>query len=278
MTTRDLMSSEWELYQLNTRPLLRSVSALIIVISAMVMMNGCSHLFRPPEDDARARMLLEHLLQNNSALTQYKGLAGIHMRMNGMSQSGRVAFAAVRPDKMRVEVLNMLGTPLTTLTGDGDTVTILSHDDHKQYRFRQTRTALARLIEIPIGIEDLQNLLAGRVPVPPHVSVQSLPGRPDASDVILVLKNRWNGVVGRLQMDQTTHDAKSLRVLDYNGELEYRILWLQWKKVGRYRVPSKLVIESPAKQKLTLTMDRYWPNAKVAPATFVLEATGNNQS
>lgn len=278
MTKRDLESSERELDKLSTRPLLRSVSALIIVISAMAMMNGCSHLFRPPEDDAHARMLLEHLLQNNSALTQYKGLAGIHMRMNGRSQSGRIAFAAVQPDKMRVEVLNMLGTPLTSLSGDGNNVTILSHDDHKQYRFRQTRTALASLIEIPIGIEDLQNLLAGRVPVPPHVSVQSLSGRPDTCDVILVLKNRWNGVVARLQMDQTNNDAKSLRVLDFSGELKYQILWLQWKKVGRYRVPAKLVIESPAKQKLTLTMDRYWPNAKVPPSTFVLEAAGNHQS
>ncbi len=257
---------------------MRRILASIIVISAMALINGCGHMFQPPKEDAHARMLLDRLLQNNSALKQYKGLAGISLQTNGRSQSGRIAFAAVRPDKMRVELLNMLGTPLTSLSGDGDMVTIVSHDNHKQYHFRQTRTALASLIDIPIGIEDLQDLLAGRVPVPPHVSAQLLPGPADSSDAMLALKNRWNSVVARLQIDPTTHDIKALRALDSNGELKYQILWLQWKEVGSYRVPSKLVIESLSGQKLILTMDRYWPNAKVPPSTFVLEDAGNNRS
>jgi outer membrane biogenesis lipoprotein LolB len=257
---------------------LRRILASIIVIGAMALINGCSHMFQPPMEDAYARMLLDGVLQNNSALKQYKGLAGISLQMNGRSQSGRIAFAAVQPDKMRVELLNMLGTPLTSLSGDGDTVTIVTHGNHKRYHFRQTRTALASVIDIPIGIEDLQSLLAGRVPVPPHVSAQLLPGPADTSDAMLVLKDRWNNVVARLQIDRTTHDIKALQILDNNGALKYQIQWLQWKVVDSFRVPSKLVVESPASQKLILTMDRYWPNAKVPPSTFVLEDAGNDRS
>jgi outer membrane biogenesis lipoprotein LolB len=263
---------------LNTGSLLRRILASIIVIGAVVVISGCSHMFQPPKEDAYARMLLDRLLQNNSALKQYKGLAAIRLQMNGRSQSGRIAFAAVQPDKMRVELLNMLGTPLTSLSGDGDTVTIVSHDNHKKYRFRQTRTALASVIDIPIGIEDLQNLLAGRVPVPPRVSAQLLPAPADASDVMLILKNRWDNVVARLQIDRTTHDIKALWALDSNGVLKYQIQWLQWKDVGGFRVPSKLVVESSASQNLTLTMDRYWPNANVPPSTFVLEDAGSDRS
>lgn len=245
----------------------------------MAWLTACSHIFQPPEDDASARVLLDRLLQKNSAITQYKGLAGIRMRMDGgSSHSGRIAFAAVQPDKMRVEVLNMMGTPLTSLSGDGHTVTILSHNDRKHYRIRQTQTALSSLIEIPMGIEDLQNLLAGRVPVPPHASVQSLAERPDAPEAVLLLKNRWNGVVARLQMDQASHEVTALQVLEPDGQLQYQILWLQWRAVDGYRIPSKLIIESSAGQKLTLTMDRFWPNAKVPPSTFVLEPSGDNRS
>jgi hypothetical protein len=179
---------------------------------------------------------------------------------------------------MRVELLNMMGTPITSLSGDGDTVSILSHNDRKHYRLRQTRTVLKSLIEIPMGIEDLQNLLAGRVPVPPHASVQSQTDRPDVPEAVLLLKNRWDGVVARLQMDQASHDVKALQVIDPDGQLQYQILWLQWRVVGGFRVPSKLVIESSAGQKLTLTMDRFWPNAKVPSSTFVLEPSGDNRS
>ena len=250
--------------------------ALTVTIGAVVWLCGCSHMFKPPRDDAHARLLLDRLMQNNSALTQYKGLADIRMRVNGKSHSGRIAFAAVRPDKMRVELLNMMGTPLTSLSGDGDTVTIVSHGDRKHYRFRQTRTALASLIEIPIGIEDMQSLLAGRVPVPPHVSAQFVPDQAFGTDAAILLKNRWRNTVARIQVDQSTQHIKALRVTDPEGKLQYQIRWLQWEVVGGYRLPLKLVIESSAKQMLTLTMDRYWPNAKVSPATFVLESKGNH--
>jgi outer membrane biogenesis lipoprotein LolB len=263
---------------LNTGSLLRRILASIIVIGALAVTSGCSHMFQAPKEDAYARMLLDGVLQNNTALKQYKGLAGIRLQMNGRSQSGRIAFAAVQPDKMRVELLNMLGTPLTSLAGDGATVTIVTHDNHKQYHFRQTPTALASVIGVPIGIEDLQNLLAGRVPVPPHVSAQLLPAPAGTSDVMLILKNRWNNVVARLQIDQETHDIKALWALDLNGALKYQIQWLQWKEVGRFRVPSKLVVESPASQRVILTMDRYWPNAKVPRSTFVLEDTDSDRS
>ncbi|MEJ2155777.1 MAG: lipoprotein insertase outer membrane protein LolB [Desulfobacteraceae bacterium] len=251
---------------------------MAVMIAGMIMLAGCGHIFKPPPDDAHARMLLERLLQNNPTLTQYKGLAGVQMQLNGRSQSSRIAFAAVQPNKMRVEILNMMGTPLVSLTGNGENVTLFSHGRRKYYRFRQTRSALFSLIEVPIGIEDLQNLLAGRVPVPPYVSVQSLTEHPSTPDNVLILTNRWNGIVARLQLDPSNHGVKALKVLDADGELQYRIQWLKWREIGGYRVPSKLVIESTNTQQVTLTLDRFWPNANVSPSTFELEPSLKNKS
>ncbi len=251
---------------------------LFFTFGAIMWLSGCGYLIKPPVDDESARIVIERLQQNNRALVQYKGLARVHMRMSGKSQSARIAFAAIQPDKMRVELLNMIGTPLTSLSGDGETVTIISHGDRKHYRFRQTRTVLAKLIEIPIGIEDLQRLLAGRVPLPPHTSAQSATDHMNVAERDFILKNRWGGIVARLHTDQTTQYIKSLRVMDPEGAFQYQIVWNNWREVGGFRIPSQLTIESGTNQKLTLTMDRFWPNAKVAPSTFVLEPKGNHRS
>lgn len=254
------------------------MTATVFAMLAMVWLSGCGHIFKPPADDAGARAILERLMRHNSELTQYKGLAGIQIRMKGRSHSARIAFAAVQPDKMRVELLNLMGTPLTSLSGDGEMVTVISHGDQKRYRFRQTRTALSKLIEIPIGIEDLQSLLAGRVPVPPHVSVQSATNSQNETDEEIVLKNRWGDTVAKLQTDAAARHIKTLRVMDSEGALQYHVLWAQWREIDGYRLPSELIIETADNHRLTLTMDRFWPNAKVAPSMFVLEPKGKHRS
>lgn len=251
---------------------------LTILCSAITLLTGCGHLFKPAEDDPKALKLLGRLLTVNSTLTQYKGVANIQMQLNGRVHKGRIAFAAVQPDKMRVELLNMLGTPLTSLSGDGNTVTIISHGDQKRYHFEQTRTVLEILIKIPIGIEDLQNLLAGRVPIPPHALVKSPAGDGGDQDAVVLLKNRWHGLVAILQLDSQAQQIHSMRVIGPEGKLQYQVSWIRWREVGGYSVPAKLIIESPDKQKMTVSVDRYWPNAKVPPSTFVLESAKKNRS
>lgn len=247
------------------------VLAKLIVIIMVASATGCGHLFKPPVDDPKARLMVDRLQQVNSELEQFKGLANIQMISDLHSQSGRIAFAAVKPDKMRVELLNMIGTPITSLSGDGETITILSHSDQRYYRLRQTPTALEALIQIPIGIEDLQSLLAGRVPIPRHATVHSKSTDTDSQNQWILFKNRWHGVVARLAVDRRTERIETLQVIDHEGELQYQIRWLQWQVTGPYNIPSKLFIESASKQKLTLKMDRFWPDAVVAPSTFVLD-------
>lgn len=247
----------------------------LTVMFALFFATGCGHLFKPPVDEPEARRMVDRFQQANGELAQFKGLANIQMISDMQSQSGRIAFAAVRPDKMRVELLNMMGTPLTSLSGDGETITILSHGDQRYYRLRQTPTALESLIQIPIGIEDLQTLLAGRLPIPDHASVYSKSTDEDGQYKWILFKNRWHGIVARLAVDRKTERIVTLEVIDDEGELQYQIRWLQWQVVGAYHIPSKLIIESASQQKLNMNMDRFWPNAVVAPSTFVLDISRN---
>jgi outer membrane biogenesis lipoprotein LolB len=101
---------------------------------------------------------------HNADLEPTKGLMRIEIISGGRITSGRAAWAAEHPDRLRLEWLSALGQPLMSMAGDGKTITLYSSADQTYRRFAQSRTALERLIRIPIGIEDLIDVLAGRPP------------------------------------------------------------------------------------------------------------------
>lgn len=249
--------------------ILRKPLMHLLMIYLLVLSTGCVKLFKVPEDDAYARMVIGRLLAQNEELIRFKGLAKVKMNDGGRSRTGRIAFAAVRPDRMRVELLNSMGTPLTSLAGDGDHISILSHVDKKHYRIRQSRTALEPVIHLPIGIEDLQSLLSGIVPLPPYAFARI--EETDGPEDVVILKNRWHGTVSRLQVDSKTHQIQNMQVFDGEGQLHYQIHWHQWNEDGKFTLPSKVTIESLSHQSLELVVDRFWPNAQIAPSTFILD-------
>jgi outer membrane biogenesis lipoprotein LolB len=235
-----------------------------------VLITGCTALWKPPVDDARARFLLGRLAVQNDKLKQFKGLAKIRMEAPGAIHSGRIAYAAVRPDKLRVELLNTLGTPLDSLAGDGEYITIRSHVKHKHFRMRQSHRALEGVLQLPLGLEDLLLLLSGRVPLPVHAAATI--AEPDGPLEVVVLKSRWHAVVARLRFDARSHQIRGLASYDGKGALQYDIQWHQWKKIKGFTLPAKVAIESASHQRLLLWMDRFWPNPAIAPSIFVLDA------
>ena len=181
--------------------------------------------------------------------------------------------AAVVPHKLRVEWLNMMGQPSTSIAGDGRTISIWSATDHKLRHFRQSPGALAKLIQIPIGIEDFQNIVIGRPPLPVDTVVQFKGIRNDVD--ILALKNRWRREIAVIRVDQATDRVLTMQAFDGHGRPQYEARWLQWRKYGRYLLPTQMVLESGAGQRLRLTIDRFWPNAAVPSSTFELTPPKN---
>ncbi|MGD9222256.1 MAG: lipoprotein insertase outer membrane protein LolB [Desulfobacteraceae bacterium] len=245
------------------------LTRILTVCLQVFLLTGCALLVKPPADDERARFLLDALAAQNMQLKQVKGLANVRLASPGQSRSGRIAYAGVRPDKMRVELLNTLGAPLTSLAGDGEHISILSHANHKHYRIRQSPKALEPVIHLPLGLEDLQALLSGRVPLPSHAAA-AISDR-DGPREIIVLKNRWHRLVAKLRVDAKTHQIQSLEVYDTGGVLQYQIYWHRWKEVKGFTLPTQVRIESPTGQSLTLGVVRFWPNPEIAPTTFVLD-------
>jgi len=256
--------------KLDRMPLIkRNLSHLMLLSILIGLFPGCAHLFSPPQENPQARQILIRLAENNAGLNRFKALAHVRMELDGQILSGRIAMAGVVPDKLRIEWLNMMGQPLTSLAGDGGMITIYSRTDNKVRRLRQSATAMAPLIHIPIGIEDLQKILVGRFPLPADAAVQL---KEAANDIdILILKNRWHNVVETLRVNRITSRLMGMQAFSRQGEALYEIQWLQWQSEGEYLVPAKVVFESKSRQRVILTMDRFWPDADVPESVFKLD-------
>ena len=243
-----------------------AVSILLLLIQAFA--GGCAWVVRPPLDDPAARRVVEIVAHNNAELQNYKGLAQVQIEYDHRKIRGRIACAAAAPNQMRVEWLNTLGQPLTSLAGDGKTITIVSHGDRKFYRFRQSQTALDAVVHIPIGIEEMLDILAGRPHLPRYAAAQMV--QADEGGERVTLKNRWHGVVAVLAVDRRSKRVVSMKAYDGAGSWRYEVKWHEWKSYGAYVVPRRVEIVSPAGQRLTIAMDRFWPDADIGPQIFVL--------
>lgn len=251
---------------------MRKTSLVLFVILCMILPVGCKMIKRP-EEDPYARMLVDRLIRSNSGLNQFKGFANIRLNSEGQVRSGRIAFAGVKPNKMRIELLNTIGTPLISLAGDGENITILDQSSQKHYHLRQSRTALKSVIQFPIGIEDLQCLLTGGLPIQTN-TFASLERKND-QEAIILLKNRWHYKVARLKIDSVSRQIRSMLIFDQEGNEQYRIHWQKWKQAGDYTIPSKLFFESFSDHRLSMVVDRFWPDVQVEPSMFVLDLPGH---
>jgi outer membrane biogenesis lipoprotein LolB len=253
------------------RRLIRAASFLC----AGFILSGCAWLIKPPQDHGDARAIVERYSHLNADLRQFKGLGHLQMLSKAQTLSGRVAWAAALPDKLRVEWLNALGQPLMSLAGDGDTIAIVHIDEAKVHYLRQSDTALEPLVHIPMGIKDFLVLLAGRPPLPAHAAAQ-MSDEKGAPDVV-TLKNRWSDTVAEIQLDDSHRQIKSLIVYARDKAVRYRIHWEQWQNIQEHALPRKVMIEAGTGERIVLTLDRYWLCVELPDSTFVLTLPEKDQ-
>ena len=244
----------------------------LLIIFQVLFFAGCAHLMPIPEDQADARQLVDRLNHNSDNISQFKGLAQIRLVSNGRVVSGRIAIAAVAPDKMRVEWMNPMGQPVSSLIADGKTIALLSRIDNTHRRLRQSATGLEPLIHMPVGIGDLFDILTGSVPLPvdTFVQIKQALSEPDT----LIVKNRWNRTVADIRVDRTACRPQSMRFYNGQDELQYQIRWLQWRQDGKgHDLPIRIEFQSDDSQQLNLTMERFWPNAPVPLSLFATNSS-----
>ena len=230
------------------------------------LLGGCARLMQAPEDQPRARALLETHIQANGELNRFKGLGHLHLSLPDVNMTGRLALAAEMPRKVRMEWLSALGQPLLRLTADGKTVSVFSSQTDKVHRLDQTDAVLERMVQIPISIDALLSLLAGRMPAYRYTAAQIL----QESDLhmAIALKDRWSATLAEVEVDLQDRQIKRLTAFDGDGSIRYQIDWLQWQRVQGYLLPRAMEVSVNGVQRAKLTMERYWCNVSLPDGIF----------
>lgn len=241
---------------------------LLCLLQATATLNGCAWLIKPPESDADARQRLSRWTGQNTELKQFKGLMRVQIQAGGQTLNGRAALAAAVPDRLRVELLNMLGQPISSLAANGNAISLHAINEGQFYHWDQSGTALERFIHVPLGIEALLEILSGRPPLPDHAAAQVPTSA--AGGCAVVLKNRWNNIVADLRSDGCDR-IQILQVYNNEGALRYEVRWLAWQEIAGYTLPRTVQMISGQGDQITWNVERLWSDVTLPPTIFTLE-------
>ncbi len=253
---------------------MKSVRRYICMVVA-VLCTGCATIWAPPRDDAEARRLIDMVTRHNVALKQYKALTYVRVQANGNNLSGRVAIAAVTPDMLRLEWLSAIGQPLTRLAGNGSYIEYILPGEPRIRRMRQTATSLESLIQIPIGIPEVQSLVTGRPSLPDFAAAQVL--HKDDTRIAIALINRWGRLLSRIEVDSDQGRVLRLERMNSDGKIIYSIHWDHWQQRRTYTIPEHVDISTPEGQRLEMRMVRFMPDVDVPASIFQLATSMKRQ-
>jgi outer membrane biogenesis lipoprotein LolB len=242
--------------------------AVAIALVGLLLLQGCVSIWPPPSDDAEARQWVEAANRLNGDLLQFKGLMEIRLESGQKVTSGRAAWLAAGPNRLRIDWLSMLGQPIFSLAADGKAITVLSYMDGEFHTLEQTPKAMNRLINVPMAIEDFLTLLAGRPLLPEFAAAQRM-NTAEGADAI-VLKDRWHRSQAVLVLDEGFR-PQCERIFDVRGEMRYRIDWHQWQQMEQRTIPRKLRITAQTGEQIQIAVVRFWDRADVDPSVFSLE-------
>lgn len=245
-----------------------SILPLILCLFVFSSMSGCGWIAGPPEQDPMAQDLIEQLTLKNQNLSRFKGITHIRLVSAQGNLSGRAALAAIYPDRIRVEWLTFLGQPLMRFAADGKSVVIDLHDENQMYRVKQSATALQKLIQIPIGIEDLLKILKGAPPLPEYAAAQMRPAEAQETKVALI--GRWHVLKGELKT-AADHTIEEMTAFQNDGAVSYRVRWKDWRQQQGYELPRDIEITAGTGDTLSMVIDRVYPEVPVLPELFQLE-------
>jgi len=215
--------------------------------------------------------VLESLEQINRELISFKGIGKIKIWNRNGLQSTRFAWAAYRPEKLRLEILGLAGRPLSSVAFDGRQFYLSLHAENKFYQ-KQTRNAnLKRLISIPISLSDTLTILAGRVPLWENASA-SLAEQSHGDSNILILKTKWfRKQTAKIYLRDDFHTVYQFESYGSASKLRYRVNYLKRKQYDKYQLPELLEITDDRQNRIQISVDRIWPDAEIPPETFIMK-------
>jgi hypothetical protein len=255
---------------------------IFFIIIFIVLLCGCGHFNRnitetEPlasrfEDPQLTSHVVTSLKRTNTGLKSFKGIGRI--KFGGgpqVMQSARTVFAGYHTEKLRFEILGLSGQPITSFAYDSSWFYLTQYAENSFYRKRIPNADLDRLLNIPIKIYTINLLLSGQVPMIDHVSAQ-LERESSGNTYILLLQGRWwQRQQEKIYLSADMKTAWKYEMFKGSEEPIYRMEIKDFKNYQGYQIPQKVEVLGRDGATIFLEVDRYWANADVEEALFILK-------
>jgi outer membrane biogenesis lipoprotein LolB len=247
-----------------------------------MLLLGCAGLKDPgtikPESASIAAMdpasIFAHLEQTNAGLTSFKGIGKIKIWKAGGLQSTRVVWAGYQTEKLRLEILGAGGRPFSSVVYDGSQFFLSLHSERRFYQKHTRRADLNRLMSMPVTVQDVLAILAGRVPLLKNATM-TLENDPSGKSVALLLEKGWfKKQTGKIYLREDMKTVWNYELFQGKDTLVYRVEFLSRRPYGDYQLPDTLLFSNDLQTRIQIDVDNIWPDANLPPSVFILKPPG----
>jgi outer membrane lipoprotein-sorting protein len=251
------------------------IGRCFILIGMMIWMTGCSRMIasvhQVPHDHQsreRARQLLEFALEKNPVPETFKGIGNLKITQDNQVDTGRIAWMAEGPDKIRIELLTPYGQPWAGFSSDGQQAYIIGYLDRQFYQGALPRSGLREIISISIQPEEIISLFSGHPPVVEYSFISIRESKTEPGPVLVLQEKWWTGHQ-KIFLDETAQNFRAVESYDGSGVLKYKADFTHKIQNGD-RIPSRLKISNGEGTQVQLEVNRFWADVEIAPSSFVL--------
>ncbi|MBI9076767.1 MAG: hypothetical protein JEZ02_15270 [Desulfatibacillum sp.] len=242
---------------------------ILFVLLIAANLQACALWKKPAPQPSMpdAKGMVEKIQQDFEALGQFKGISRFSQERNGVLLSGRAAFGAAPPDRLRVDILNPFGQPVVRLAYNGKHLYMYTGAENKFRSGVATRSKMNKALGIDLAIKELAYVLAGFPPIADHSQVAIEPwsfadGTSNQGYVLTL-----TSFLGRMR-EKIWVSRDGLTVLQADiygsGKVLYSVFPPTAGKGGKTRVlggdGASLILER----------QRFWDNATVDESQFML--------
>jgi hypothetical protein len=240
----------------------------IVILAAAWLPVACTRL-SPPEiqPDLEAERIVAALSQANADLTRFKCVGRV--RLSGLdrpAESFRAAMAGKLPTRLRIDMIAPYGGASGTVSADGRYLFLVRHASREYHKKRLGDGSLQRILPIDITVDQLLELLMGRIPMDdgclPRMASQA-----GEKGVQIDLIDRRGRLCQRVFTDAARQPLRS-EWFDEQQRPAYAVVFGDHQMVDGFTLPMQMELSGRSGERLEVSVDRYEPNAAIGDGAF----------
>jgi outer membrane lipoprotein-sorting protein len=267
-------------HQSTRAPELFTAYCLLLTAYCLLLASGCAYkrVEKVEYQPVSLNLIADSLKEKSKEIRDFRGIANLHIVSAKGSQRVKEIIAINGDSHVRLESLNIMGSPSLIMVSDGSIVTAYNVHENRFYRGMASPEIIARMTGIYMSPNDIINLITGRhfaeylhiensgytkgngvyilkteltPPAPPLTSPLSPPSKGGEGEVV---KGSEGGYYDEIWIESADFSPKTVKRYDSNGKVIRFITFSDYRKIGDHLFPFKTSILLPL-QKISMTIE-----------------------